>query len=131
MKCLVFDVELQDFYEAELPKDYTGYYDLLKCDTFDIAHVRVGGEMFDVYVDDEGLLKSDCVPSMVRIAKKPNGREVPTEVMLVGNLVFTCPGKAGRTDGLDDVNIRRIRQSLGVYVMRDGKILKMVKSMEE
>lgn len=79
MKALLFDVTSQDFkvVDAEGIHDY---YKLLNCDCIDICNRGIGGQRFEIVVDDEGLLKDN--PILSAISPKDN------QCCLVGNLLF-------------------------------------------
>ena len=102
-KVLVLNVKEQTFKEVELPKDFRGFYPLLDCGTFDIVNRRVGGKRFDVYCDDEGILKTGNPVSA--IIKDEDG----LKPMLFGNLVFTRTNRDGETIGISDNDIEAIK----------------------
>lgn len=68
--------------------DYKDLYPLLKCRTFDIQTRRVGVKTFDVYLDDEGLMKENHIVSGTTFHK---GKPVE---QFVGNL-FICHHTSG------------------------------------
>ena len=41
--------------------DYTNYYSLIGCSTFDVVMIEYKGEPLSLYIDDEGLLKPNMV----------------------------------------------------------------------
>ena len=80
------------------------YYDKLECDCFDVARMFVGGKLFDLYVDDEGLLKETIIPGVIDTKTG--------EPLLAGNVVFANHNSAGETTSLSNDDIRLIRESL-------------------
>lgn len=88
------------------------FYDKLECDCFDIAHLKIGSKYFDLFVDDEGLLKTDQVPSAV---------DKDGNVLLVGNIVFANHDSEGETTSLSDEDIAIIKKNLAnVLVTANG-----------
>lgn len=94
----VFYVSSEDAKEIDIENKIDVYLDLIGCRCFDIARRKVGGKYFDIYCDDEGLLKS--VPRMT-------GYSVKDGFMLAGNLIFTQTNGEGDTIGItkDDVKL--------------------------
>lgn len=87
---VLWDVEEAKFNTVEkLPSDADStdwlnyYYGLLKCHTIDVTQRKIGKYVYDIIVDDEGLLKSDHIISLWH-GLRPD---------LVGNLLF-CMGTA-------------------------------------
>lgn len=69
------------------------YYDILNCTTFDIASRKIGKNYYDIYCDDEGLLKINPIVSAVSPDRSP---------MLVGNLFVTKTDVEGETISLTE-----------------------------
>ena len=88
-------------YEFNL-NSYMDFYNVLKCDTFDIATRKFGGKYYDVYVDDEGLLYGKDV-AMVCLDKNGHVKD-----FLVGNCFICKHNKKGDTISLTDKDIERI-----------------------
>lgn len=104
--------ELFDLKRIDLD-DIETYTDIIGCDLFDIARVSVGGVLYDVYVDDEGLLKDSPVPT----AAYTDG-----QVKLVGTLVITKgDDESGDTNGLSVEDIDNITDCISAYRTRDGR----------
>jgi hypothetical protein len=62
----------------------------------------IGGEIYDIYCDDEGLLKSEQVVSLVDNHYQP---------ALVGNLIFARSNEKGETVSLTDGDVEIIKNS--------------------
>ena len=77
------------------------YYDILNCNTFDIATRKIGKKYYDIFCDDEGLYQSNPVVS----ALSANG-----EPMLVGNLFVTRTDSNGETISLSLGEIREVME---------------------
>lgn len=66
IKGLLIDPITRTYAPSELVDDIHTYYDRLHCSLIDITHICVLGHVFAVVCDDEGLLKSDPLPAIVR-----------------------------------------------------------------
>lgn len=75
------------------------YYRILKCDIFDIISLRIGKHRYDIYCDDNGLLKTDKIISAVDCRRNP---------MLVGNLFVTKTNEEGETISLSEEEIKEV-----------------------
>ena len=67
------------------------YYRVLNCDIFDITNREIGRKRFDIMCDDEGLLKSNPIPSAL---------DVFNRCALVGNLFIVKHDEEGNTVSL-------------------------------
>jgi len=76
---------------------YQKIYDLLKCDTFTIATRKFGQFTFDIYLDDEGLLKNNQVLT---------GLSLDMKEQLVGNLFVVSHDDNGEVVSLTDNEIK-------------------------
>lgn len=94
-RLLLIDVENDDVREIEC-ETLDDYYKNLGCDCFNIAYRAVGDRAFDIFCDDEGLLKNDSILSAVTSDGEP---------ALVGNLIFANHDCEGRTTSLSDDDI--------------------------
>lgn len=84
------------------PKDknyLNAYYNVLKCDCFDIARRMIGEHYYDIYCDDEGLLKRGLKPSTLTF-----DRDRIIEV-LMGNVFVCSHNEDGDTISLTDAEI--------------------------
>jgi hypothetical protein len=87
------------------PYDLDKFHELLNCRCFAIPKRRIGGKYFDIYCDDEGLIKDEQPPvSAYSISKR--------EPMLVGNLIIANHDMAGDTIDLSDEDIKLIKENL-------------------
>jgi hypothetical protein len=79
--------------------DWRSIYELLNCTTFTIATRRFGNNVYDIYLDDEGLLKQDQIVT---------GVSTDMREMLVGNLFIVSHDDNGEVVGLTDDQIRHL-----------------------
>lgn len=77
---LLVDVQNGDVKILRVKDELETFYELLQCRCIDIVTRRIGGKIFDIVCDDEGLLTESPRPSAIT--------DVGGEVMLVGNLMF-------------------------------------------
>ena len=73
-------------------------YRLIDCDLIDIAQVEVGEKFFNVYCDEEFLLKEKPTPTLYLNA----------EQVLCGNLVFTTCDEEGKLGGVTEEDIDKL-----------------------
>lgn len=99
----LIDVENSNPYIAEIDGTLNSIYQILKCDTFNIATRRIGENYYDIYCDDEGLLKCNPVVSAMFSNHQP---------MLVGNLFVTKTNDEGETISLTDEEIEEVKRNL-------------------
>lgn len=101
-KVLVLDVHEDEFRLTECMELDDFYRELGDGVTvFDIARRKVGEKYYDIFVDDEGLLKDSPVVSAV------DGEGQP---MLVGNLIFASHDNQGNTTSLSDDDVIEIME---------------------
>lgn len=91
------------FHEVVDCNDLADYYKYLDCRVFDITRRKVGEKIFDIFVDDEGLLKDNPIPTAFTS---------DFEVALVGNLLFANHDAEGNTTSLSDEDIECIINNL-------------------
>jgi len=89
------------------------YYNILNCTTFDIASRRIGSSYYDIYCDDEGLLKCNPVVSAVSEDRQP---------MLVGNLFVTKTNDEGETISLTAEEISEVLHNVTNLYDEDGNV---------
>ena len=77
-------------------------YRLIGCDLIDIAQVKVGGKFFDVYCDDEFLLKDNPVPTLF----------IDNETVLCGNLIFTTRNDEGKAAKITNDDVKKLTNFL-------------------
>ena len=94
---------------VEIGRSLQAYYNLLGCDTIDIVTRKVGDHLYQIVLDDEGLLKPDPVPSAFDSNDKP---------CLVGNLfVVGYEVIDGELTSIDDNEIQQLMSHVGMYFM--------------
>lgn len=90
-------------------KNYlNAYYNMLQCDVFDIVRRKIGEHIYDIYVDDEGLMKNNLKPSVLTF----DGERI-VEV-IVGNAFVCSHNEDGDTISLTDEELMEVR----CYVQR-------------
>lgn len=77
-------------------KKLDDFYREIGCSCIDIARRSINGKMFDIFVDDEGLLKADA-GEYISATVVEDGEISP---QLVGTLVFANHDAAGNTTDL-------------------------------
>jgi hypothetical protein len=85
--------------------NYKDYYKHLECSTFDVVRVEWLGEEISIFVDDEGMLKSNNFGRMVKGCPQP----------LFGNMVI-CGGvdRNGDTIGIpENINLLNLNEFIG------------------
>lgn len=108
----LIDVEKSNPYIAEVDGSLESYYTILNCDTFDIASRKIGEHIYDIYCDDEGLLKDHPLVSAISSDRHP---------MLVGNLFITKTDEEGNTISLTDEEIDEVKRHLTPIFDDSGK----------
>jgi hypothetical protein len=89
------------FTEVVIEK-FEDLYKAIGCDLVELTRRKVGGKYFDIYVDEEGLLKE--APEVTAVNRD-------CDCPLVGSLVFANRDDEGDVDSLSDNDIRRIKAS--------------------
>lgn len=93
----------------ELPE----YYRILDCSCFDIVSVKIGQHFYDVYCDDESLLKANPIVSAVDKNCSPQ---------LTGNLFITKTDFDGETLSLEPHEIKEVTDQIkGFFDLAAGK----------
>lgn len=96
------------------------YYKLIGCRCIDIVTRRIGRKVYDIIIDDEGLLTDDPIISAI----DDLGR-----VMLVGNLIICGTADAeGELRDLDLTDIKYIRKRVHTLNTRKHRDLLMLTS---
>ena len=70
-------------------------YKILNCDLVTCVEIEVGGKFFDVWADDEALLKDKPVPNLY----------VDDELIFFGSVAFAKTDEDGELVGVDSDNI--------------------------
>ena len=112
MKMLLIDSERGEDRVVETEGGLDNYYKLLDCDLVDITTRSIGGELFDIICDDEGLLKDDRIVSAVDKKGRP---------ALVGNLLISkADEEEGRQIGLTDEELFHCQLHIADATSPDG-----------
>lgn len=86
------------------------FYDKLQCNCIDIVYRKIGGKMYSIICDDEGLFRESPRISAITTSGKP---------ILVGNLLFTNDDGMGELTSLDEDDIINIYMHLGLAFSAD------------
>lgn len=113
---LLFDAKTRNFKQV-MCETLDDYYEYLDCRCFDIATRKVGQTYYDIYCDDEGLLKADPILSAINHDGEP---------MLVGNLIFALHNAEGETVGLTETNIAEIIDNSVMAILYNGDKIRLV-----
>ena len=72
-------------------------YEILKCDMVTCTEITINGKLFDVYSDDEALLKDKPAPNLY----------IDDDLIIFGSVAFTKSDDEGKLVGLssDDVHL--------------------------
>lgn len=73
-------------------------YRIIGCDPVEVVQVEVEGKFYDVYCDEEFLLKEKPIPTLYLNA----------EQVLCGNLVFTTCDEEGKLGGVTKEDIDKL-----------------------
>ena len=73
-------------------------YKILNCDLVTCVEIEVGGKFFDVWADDEALLKDKPVPNLY----------IDDELIFFGSVAFAKTDEDGELVGLDSDDIHLI-----------------------
>lgn len=85
---------------VEIVDTLDNLYNVCECSCIDIVSRRIGGKMFDIVLDDEGLLKDNPIVTAMRKDAKE---------MLVGNLFIVKNDGRGNLKSLSDEEIASVR----------------------
>ena len=67
-------------------------YKIIGCDLVTCTGIQINGQYFDVWSDDEALLKDNSFPSLY----------VNDDLVIFGNIIFSKCDDEGKTIGLDN-----------------------------
>ena len=93
----------------EIEDTLKNLYQVCDCECIDIISRRIGGKVFDIVLDDEGLLKEKMITAM---------REDRAEI-LVGNLFVVKNTGKGNLKGLNQEEIDHVRS----LINKDGLLI--------
>ena len=108
---VLINTEGGTFGKATLKGDLESYYKALKCTCIDIVYRKIGGEVFAIYCDDEGLLKRN---------PKPSAFNAEGKAQLVGNLFIARIDAEGETISLTSSEIELIHEQVRIGVFSIG-----------
>lgn len=100
---------------VELDKSLNGYYAALDCRCIDIVQRTIGGKVFEIICDDEGLMVSNPIPSGVAYSG---------EILLYGNLFVVGFNGVNDVESLTDADARYVMRHLVELRHHDGKEFK-------
>jgi hypothetical protein len=110
---ITVDPKMNYIREHELNyKDISSFHSMLNCKTFTVASRYIGHIAYDIYLDDEGLMKDDYITSMVCDN---------TFDFMVGNAFIALHDGEGGIKSLSDEDIENILAHI-VYV--DNAVVK-------
>lgn len=101
MRSLLLNTNTNKIRAVKTKADLDDLYRLIECNTIDIVTRQIGNKVFDIVVDDEGLLKEDAKISAVDDFGEP---------MLFGNLLFFHNDGNGNFTELNEDDIECIRK---------------------
>lgn len=90
-------------------------YKILNCDIVTCTEIEVNGELFDVYSDDEALLKESPVPNLY----------IDEYLIIFGSVAFAKADEEGKLVGLTSEEIHLLWD---FYLMQFDKLLHFIKN---
>lgn len=106
MQTILLDVRNENAEVIDIDDELDAFYDKLNCTCIDIVSRSIGGKVYDIMCDDEGLLKEES-PKISAI----NDMGQP---MLVGNLMFFNVDGEGELVGLSDDDVEHIKNYIQI-----------------
>ena len=100
----VKDVEIDDL-------DIDKFHEIIDCNCIDVTNRTIEGKLFTFVCDDEGLLRSNPIPSAVDTDRKP---------MLVGN-IFVCKHRGAYLKSLSDKDRHLVEDHINYAVYKVGE----------
>lgn len=97
------------------------YYKHLECQYIDIAEREIGGVIYDIICDDEGLLVENPIPT----ACDHNGRP-----MLFGNLLICHHDDEGNETGLTEEEAENIVENFSAGAIVNGEPIHLLACVE-
>ena len=86
-------------------------YKLLDVSLIDVTERKIGDYVYDIVCDDEGLFRSDCLPSAYDSVLRPQ---------LVGNLLFVNHDAEGDFASLSEEQIKNLNENLFTAIIADA-----------
>ena len=90
-------------------------YKIINCQLVTCTQIEIDGKYYDVWSDDESLLKSNPVPTLY----------INDDLILFGNLIFATSDEEGATTGLAEEDMDRVLK----FINRQAP--KLIKWLEE
>lgn len=94
------------------------YYRILDCDLIDCTHRVIGGVVYDLVCDDNGLNVDKPIPTAI------DGNK---EVALVGNLFIVRRLESGEWESLTDADVENILRHAYLYKDIEGNLRPLIK----
>lgn len=101
MRSLLLNTNTNKLRAVKTKGDLDDLYRLIECNTIDIVTRQIGNKVFDIVIDDEGLLVENAKISAVDDFGEP---------MLFGNLLFFNNDGNGNLTELTEDDIKCIRK---------------------
>ena len=73
-------------------------YKIIGCDLVELVEIEVEGKFYDVYCDEEFLLKNNPVPTLF----------IDSEQILCGNLIFTTRDEEGNAADITNDDVKKL-----------------------
>ena len=110
---------IEEFVEAkEIESNLDTYYSEIGCDCIEIPERCIGGKLFNIICDEEGLLKDHPIPSAVG-----NGYQET----IFGNLIVCgLADDDGELTGITDEDVQLIRNNIHGAATVDGEFFLVV-----
>lgn len=112
MRSLLLNTNTNKVRAVKTKGDLDDLYRLIECNTIDIVTRQIGNKVFDIVVDDEGLLVENAKISAVDDFGEP---------MLFGNLLFFNNDGNGNLTELSEADIKCIRKHTRTITDSDNK----------
>lgn len=97
------------------------YYEIIGCECIDIVTRDIGGKIFDIVCDDDGLFRDDATITAV---------DSSYHAMLVGNLIICHHDAEGHLTGLDEDDVRHIGMHLMTAIDDNPVVVRHVLKLE-
>ena len=110
---------IEEFVEAkEIESNLDTYYSEIGCDLIEIPERCIGGKLFNIICDEEGLLKDRPIPSALG-----NGYK---EVIFGNLIVCGLADDDGELTGITDEDVQLIRDNIRGAATVDGDFFLVV-----
>ena len=120
---VLIDVKNQSIERKELvvkPKDtLKTLYKVLDCDLITITSRKINGKYYDIYCDDEGLLKPNPIPAIIMMDNKELD-------LIVGNCFICSANEEGETISISELEVTSILSTVKTVAGLYGEPLKMI-----